>query len=204
MPAVDPEAFIAQLQEKMQNLLTDFSEGKLNKDQFNTVYERYNTQLRLVEDAMQSGLTDPVAAARDTQQTAAIMQQRGGKFLGLRIFNNRNSMMIHTLGEFDVATNVVMPYVDNLIMAIESRQPLGRLLEKLDDNRWILFGSGSHTISASLFRNEPSKKQAQDINRLHRDFEAANRTLFGGGNFDPSRLVFPFMVLMSKKSGKSG
>ncbi|MFN8373916.1 MAG: hypothetical protein U0694_13700 [Anaerolineae bacterium] len=195
--AHQPEVFIAQLQEKIQNLLKDFSDGKLNKDQFNVVYSRYNSQLKLIEDAIASGLTNPVAAAQDGQQTAAIIRDRGGKFLGLRIFNNRNNMVIHTLGEFDVPPNQVMPYVENLIMMIESRQPLGRHLEKIDEKRWMLFSSGRYTISASIYKNEPSQKQTQEVYRLHRDFEEANKVFLQSGKVDPNQLAYPFMVLLN-------
>lgn len=194
-----PEAFIAELQAKIQRLLEDFSEGKMNKDQFNTVYARYNSQLKLVEDAISSGMTDPVKAAQDGELTAAIMDARRGKFLGLRIYNTRNSMVIHTLGEFDVPGGKVMPFVENMIMLIESRQPLGRLLEKVDDKRWMLFGSGRFSISVTLYKNEPSRRQTQEVNRLHRDFEEANKSFFQAGNFDPHQLAYPFMVLVSGK-----
>jgi hypothetical protein len=193
------QSFIAQLQEKIQTTLNDFSEGKLNKDQFNVVYARYNSQLKLIEDAVSSGLTNPVEAAADGQLTAAIIQERGGRFLGLRIFNNRNSMVIHTLGEFDAPMAQVMPFVDNLIMMIESRQPLGRHIEKLDDKRWLMFSSGRFTISASVYKNEPSQKQTQEAYRLHRDFEEANKVFLQNGKFDPNELAYPFMVLMSGK-----
>ncbi len=200
MVADQVQSFVAQIQEKIQNVLNDFSEGKLNKDQFNVVYARYNGQLKLIEDAVSSGLTDPVEAAKDGQQTAVIMQERGGKFLGLRIFNNRNSMVIHTMGEFDEPMSRVLPVVENLIMMIESHQPLGRHLEKLDEKRWMLFSSGRYTISASIFKNEPSQKQTQEVYRLHRDFEEANKVFLQSGSFDANQLVYPFMVLVSNKS----
>jgi hypothetical protein len=193
------QTFIAEVQEKIQKLLSDFSEGKLNKDQFNVVYARYNSQLKLVEDAVASGLTNPVEAAHDGQLTAAIMQERRGRFLGLRIFNTRNSMTIHTLGEFDVPMNQVMPFVENLIMMIESRQPLGRHTERVDDKRWMVFGSGRYTVSASIYKNEPSQRQTQEVYRLHRDFEEANKLFLQTGSFDASQLAYPFMVLLHSK-----
>jgi hypothetical protein len=197
------QSFITELQDKIQQLLNDFSEGKLNKDQFNVVYARYNSQLKLVEDAVASGLTNPVEAAKDGQLTAAIMRERSGKFLGLRVFNTRNSMTIHTLGEFEAPTSQVMPFIENLIMMIESRQPLGRHIQKLDDQRWMLFSSGRYTVSASIFKNEPSQKQTQEVYRLHRDFEEANKVFLQSGTFDANQLAFPFMVLLnSKPTGK--
>jgi hypothetical protein len=63
----------------------------------------------------------------------------------------------------------------------------------------MVFGSGRYTVSASIYKNEPSQRQTQEVYRLHRDFEEANKLFLQTGSFDASQLAYPFMVLLHSK-----
>jgi hypothetical protein len=192
------DKFIAEIQQKIDKLLQDFDDGKLNKEQFNTVYARYAGQMRMVEEARQMGLNNPEDAGKDNKKTAMLLSERAAKIQGMRIFDARTSMDIDTLGTFEVPTNWLMPFVNNMFMAMEAKQPLGRLIEKVDDKRHVVMMSGKHTVIAAVVNTQPSPRQLQELNQMHRDFEQANRSFFQSQNVNANDLAYPFLMIINQ------
>lgn len=191
-------AFMAKIQDKIQQLLADFSDGKLNKDQFHAVYEHYNQQLALAIQAMQTGNPDSIAEAQGGM-TVAIKEEHMGKAIGLMIYNNRNGTLVETLGEFDISVAKIAPILNDFSLLMQSNKRVNRRVERMAEKRWLLFAAGRYTTVVTLFHNEPSQLQSQEIERLHSDFEEANRFYFESGEVDSTRLAYPFLVFIKKK-----
>ncbi|NWF70209.1 MAG: hypothetical protein HXY40_14075 [Chloroflexi bacterium] len=188
--------FIAQIKSKIDGLLAEFANGKLNRDQFHAVYEHYSNQLRIAEQALSSNeeMLEPGAP-----MTIAIMEAHMGKALAVVIYNNRSGTLVDTLGEFDVPSKRVASILNDFTMHIEHGQMPQPRVEKFTSTRWLLFIGGQYTTIVTLFKNEPSPNQAREMERLHRDFEAANQPLLRQSQFDASRLAYPFLVFIQRK-----
>jgi hypothetical protein len=115
------------------------------------------------------------------------------------IYHNIKGTIIETLGNFNVSVTRVLPV---LLEFVKSRTSDNRVF-KISERQWLLFVAGRHTTVVTLFRNEPARQQIFDIERMHRDFENANRVSFERGELDPQKLAYPFLSFIQKKLGKS-
>lgn len=195
------QAFKAQVEDKIQALLKEFADGRLNREQFNALYERYSGQLAVAQQAIASGSPAALSQTRDGgQSTIAIRQEHMGKAVGLVIYQNRTGVSIETLGDFDVSAFVISPVLNDFTRMMEAQRLIEQRAIQLDDRRWLLFVGGRFTTVVTLFRNEPSPAQVREIMRLHNDFEIANALLLErGGQPDGQKLAYPFIVFVQQK-----
>lgn len=195
------QAFKAQVEDKIQALLKEFADGRLNREQFNALYERYSGQLAVAQQAIASGSPAALSQTRDGgQSTIAIRQEHMGKAVGLVIYQNRTGVSIETLGDFDVSAFVISPVLNDFTRMMEAQRLIEQRTIQLDDRRWLLFAGGRFTTVVTLFRNEPSPAQVREIMRLHNDFEIANALLLErGGQPDGQKLAYPFIVFVQQK-----
>lgn len=194
-----PQTIKAQVESKIQALLKEFSDGTLNREQFNMLYERYSGQLSLAQQAIASGSEAMSSAAQGGQSTIAIKQEHMGKAIGLVIYQNRTGVSIETLGDFDVSAYVISPVLNDFSRMMESQRLIEHRTIQLDDRRWLLFAGGRFTTVVTLFRNEPSPLQVREIVRLHNDFEIANAPLLEKGHLDTKKMAYPFVVFVQQK-----
>lgn len=194
----------AQIEGKIQALLKEFADGKLNREQFNVLYERYSGQLAVAQQAIAGGSPAALAQTRDGgQSTIAIRQEHMGKAIGLVIYQNRTGVSIETLGDFDVSAFVISPVLNDFTRMMESQRLIEHRTIELDDRRWLLFAGGRFTTVVTLFHNEPSPLQVREIMRLHNDFEIANALLLEkGGHPDGQKMAYPFIVFVQQKLKK--
>jgi hypothetical protein len=192
-PRTKTEAIAQSLRQKMDALLADFANGKINRDQFHAVYEKYNAQLAMAEQVL-NGSTNPFTAADDTQSTIAILDQHMGKPLGLTVYT-RQGAQIEALGEFEVPPSRVRPLLEQIQGAPAGEQRV----DKMSFNRWLLCLAGHYCVIVTLFKNEPSQAQIRDMLRLLTDFERANAQFLGGEAVDAGRLAYPFLAFIQRK-----
>jgi hypothetical protein len=193
------EAFMTEVESKIRKLLKEFSEGKLNSEQFHIVYERYSAQRLIAQQAMLTGDANVLRGAQDDQSTIAIKEQHMGKALGLVIYHNGTGAKIETLGNFDVSAFTVSPVLAEMRQMFLDDKTIRPRAEKLSDNRWLLFAAEPYTTVATLFRNEPSPMQIREIQRLHHDFELANTVLLRQPVAPAAdKLAFPFHVFVQR------
>ena len=84
-------------------------------------------------------------------------------------------------------------------MMMQSGKSVDRETRKISAKQWLVFEGGMFTTVVTLFRNEPSEAQCREIERLHRDFEEANRSFFMVNAVDSAKLAYPFMVFVQRK-----
>lgn len=193
------QAFRIQVIEKIQGLLNEFAEGKLNQEQFNVLYERYSGQLEVAQQVLQSGNMAAIKQAKGEKSTIAIKQEYMGKAVGVSIYQNRTGVAIETLGNFDVSAFVISPVLSEFSRMMEKAEAIPPRTEKLKDKRWLLFTGRRYTTVVTLFHNAPSPMQTREIERLHQDFETANSSLLQKGLLDTKRMAYPFVVFVQKK-----
>ncbi|MGQ9888480.1 MAG: hypothetical protein ACUVSX_08335 [Aggregatilineales bacterium] len=194
------QAFKAQVEGKIQALLAEFADGKLNREQFNALYERYSGQLALAQQALASGKLAADQLRGDGESTIAIKHEHMGKAVGLAIYQNCTGVRIETLGAFDVSAYVVSPVLNDFNHMTEPERLMAQRVVALPGQRWLLFAGGRYTTVATLFHNEPSPHQVREILRLHADFEVANAALLEqGGHLDGQQMAYPFLVFVQQK-----
>jgi hypothetical protein len=85
---------------------------------------------------------------------------------------------------------------------MQGNRPVERQIKKIGTREWLLFAAGKYTTVVTQFQNEPSPDQCREIERLHHDFELANRTFLRSGQTDKNKLAYPFLVFVQKKMKK--
>ncbi len=194
------QAFKTQTQEKIRKLIAEFAEGMVSREQFHVIYERYTSQLAMADMAAASRSPDAVMGMlSDMPATIAVREAHMGKAVGMTIYNNRSGTLLETLGDFDVSPEKLAPILNDFTMMMQSGKSVERETRKISAKQWLVFAGGTFTTVITLFRNEPSEAQCREIERLHRDFEEANRTFFMSNAVDSNKLAYPFMVFVQRK-----
>jgi hypothetical protein len=191
------EQFRTQIQEKILKSLTEFSEGKLSREQFHAIYQHYDSQLKMAEQALEAGNQDGIGAGQG--QTFAIRQAHMGKAIGLLIYHNKSGLLLDTLGMFDIPTDRIAPILNDFTLMMDARVSVDRRVERMAERQWLLFAAGRYTTVVTLFQNEPSQEQVREIERLHHDFEVANEANLSRAFVDSSRLAYPFLVFIQQR-----
>ena len=191
------EVFKVQTQSKIEHLLAEYAEGKINREQFHAVYAHHNAQLKLAEQALQTDDPNMVAGAQG--QTIMIKQAHMAKAIGLMIYHNKSGMYVDTLGAFEIPAARIAPILNDFSMMMEGNRLIDRRVEKLAEHEWLLIAAGNYTTVVTLFHNEPSSAQSREIERLHHDFEVANGRQLSGNRVDASHLAYPFLVFVQQK-----
>jgi hypothetical protein len=197
------EAFKAEIQKKIQALIAEFADGKLSREQFNVIYERYSSRLEIADQAMFSGNPDAIAIVQGGPATIAVKAAYMGIAIGLAIYHNKSGTMVDTLGEFDVPVSLIAPTLNDFSNLMDSKKYIDRRVEKIGPQQWVLFAAGRYTTIVTLFKNEPSQNQIKELERLHHDFEEANQSHLAKDNVDKNKLAYPFLRFVQRKLKKS-
>src|SRR5689334_3740138 len=166
-PRTKIEIFKTEVQNKIQGILREFSEGKLNRDQFQSIYQHYTDQLALVDQALAQGEMSSLTGVAGG--TIAIRQAHMGKAIGLVIYHNKSGVLVDTLGDFPVSPARIAPVLNDFSLMMEEGELIDRKVEKVADRQWLLYAAGKFTTVVTLFHNEPSQQQSREIERLHHD-----------------------------------
>ena len=193
------EAFMTQVEDKIRTLLREFSDGKLNSEQFHMLYERYSSQRLIAQQAMLTGDMQVLNDAPGDQPTYVIKEAHMGKAIGVMIYLNSSGATIEALGEFDVSAFVVSPVLNEFRQAAANSRIIRARVQRLEDKRWLLFAGGRYTTVVTVFRNEPSPMQMREMQRLHEDFETANQAMLEADTVNANQLAYPFHVFIQRK-----
>lgn len=195
------QAFKETLEGKIRGLIEEFAEGKINREQFHVIYEKYNAQLQIANHALLSGNPDAVQIAQGGPPTLSLRDAHMAKALGLLIYHNRSSTVLETLGDFETDTSKFQNILDIFTKMMVAGKLIDRRVEKFDA-RWLSFAAGRYSTIVTSYSNQPAEIQNREIERLHYDFESANRVQLASANVDTQKLAYPFLVFIKKKYKK--
>ncbi len=211
-PSLDPDAdvqkagqdFIAVVYEKMSKLVAEFATGEINRSQFHYLYDRYQRQIMTVAQMMTE--SDPNQwreAITETEDTFHIRKRLTAKAMGMSIYDNESGMPIETLGEFAVDTALIVPMLSSYRSATAEIFRAGMRSTEMENGQWLCFVPGRYTTLIALFSLEPSENQLTTIERMHKDFETANKAALEARQVDPAQLAYPFLSFLrrAKESG---
>ncbi len=186
------------LQTKMRQLVDDFAAGKINRTQFHGLYDRYQRQLTSIMQlaANPSELTPDIVP--DSEDTFHIKKRLTSRVLGVSIYSNQSGLPIETLGEFVVDPALLVPMLSSYRAATREIFKAGMRSTVMENDQWLCFVPGNYTTLIVLFSIEPATVQLATVERMHRDFEDANKTALEKGNVDPATLAYPFLTFVRK------
>jgi hypothetical protein len=196
------EEYMAMVEEKIRSLLREFSEGKLNSNQFHMLYERYSSQRLVAQQAILTGDVTVLKDTEPTESTIAVKAQHMGKAQGLAIYHNMTGAVIETLGQFDLSAFIVSPILADLRQHLADEAVLRPRAQRMQDQRWLVYAAQPQTSVIVLFLNEPSPLQMREIQRLHQDFETANETFLQQPILDVKHMVYPFNSFVQRKKNR--
>ena len=196
--------FIAAVHAKMSKLVAEFAAGSINRTQFHHLYDRYQRQIMTVAQLLTE--SDPAQwqeAVMESEDTINIRKRLTARAMGMSIYDNESGVPIETLGEFAVDTALIVPMLSSYRSATAEIFRAGMRSTEMENGQWLCFVPGAYTTLIALFSLEPSDNQLNTIERMHKDFETANKAALESRQVDPSQLAYPFLSFL-KKARKSG
>ncbi len=195
-------AFKESIEAKIKGLIEEFADGKISREQFHIIYERYNAQLSIANYALLSGNPDAVSIAQGGPPTIAIRDAYSAKATGLVIYHNRSGTVLETLGEFEIPVTRLSTTLNDFTAMMAAGKLIDRHVEKIAEKQWISYAAGRFTSVVTQFVNQPSDQQNREIERLHHDFEEANRAILEKEQVNTGKLAYPFLVFIRQKYKK--
>ncbi len=194
----NPSEALEALRQKMETVASDFSQGKINRAQFNAVYGRYSEQRNIIEKLMQR---DP-----DNQAWKAVAAPGHTRFLidhfeahalyYLVFLHNRPKPLIWGGKQPPDGPTVIS--ILKTLWGMSNRPKAGAARKEVSGGRWLLIVVGESALTIVLFSLEPASLQISRVRDMHSDFERANRLLLERGMTSPERLVFPQRALVEE------
>ncbi|MBW4439013.1 MAG: hypothetical protein KME04_17885 [Pleurocapsa minor GSE-CHR-MK-17-07R] len=191
---------LIRLRHKMQTLVEEYAQGKINRVQFQSLYTRYSEQRTIIEkllernpdsDAWKQVISVP-------GQTGFLRSQFEAHAIVFAVYLRGQLAPVFHEGRRSPQSLNIDRLVEGLWAIPRPPQPgLGR--RALAHGEWLVMALGTEAVTFVAFSLEPSNAQSRLVRDLHDDFERANRLLLARGITAPDRLVFPQRALIEKE-----
>ena len=183
---------LRRIEENMARVTREFADGAINQAQFQAIYTHYAEQ-KAVLQRMLARAPDSEAWRRAAIEghTEFLRRQHAAKLVGLAVYDNWTSNLIHSSGAFDVPEEVMKSLLDNLSREVEPGTRERPQSTQIEGGRWLCYVRGIFTTGVSVYTAEPSTVQLIAQGKVHREFERVNRRPLEMGSFEPEYLVYP-------------
>jgi hypothetical protein len=190
------ETMRADIQSKISALIADLSAGKISNEQFELVYGRYRYRLSVVDQLLED---DPPEC--NAFNTGDLLRGMEARPVGLSLYHHNSGLTIDTQGYFDLPSCVMAPVLNDLSLNVEWRIFTEPVVKQLGDYVWIAFIARHYTTLMVLFRNEPSRLQMRQMERLQHDFEETNKRILNRCVVNTLQLSRPFKGYIQERPG---
>jgi|WetSurMetagenome_2_1015567.scaffolds.fasta_scaffold282811_1 hypothetical protein len=185
---VEARTYLAKYRVKINALSERFAAGKINRKQFDDLYQFYESKIIQIEKALE-GNSDPGEWKKDLQegQTILIRRKHAARLLGYGIYFRLTGDLLK-IGSHSVSNPAW--FRQNLFefSGFHDRISGGQSLET---GEWMAFISGTTSTTVALFSTEPSREQLRKLKDLHEVFENANHKILAEASFETKSLVCP-------------
>jgi hypothetical protein len=196
----DAREFLERLRAKTAQVVQDYSEGTINKRQFEAIYSHYQRQRLEVEQALiEMPGSSAWRAAAVEGHTSFLRQQHAAQVLGYAIYEMVSGSRVTHIGDFDTDDALVISMLSSFPPDTQALFGAGIRHSEIGKGRWLCGVPGRYTTLVVIFSAEPATIQLQMIEDLHRDFEMVNETSLSSG--DLSQLAFTFTHLWTFDQG---
>ena len=187
---------LERLRQKMAAVAQEYDDGKINRAQFDAIYQRYQEQRQITERLVER---DPETGAWQSVvrpgHTSFLREKYEAKVESYAIYHLKKQEQIVRTGHIQIPDKQVLPIVHRLnSVTRQNAQPrsANRILE---DERWVLFIPGKYSLAVVIFSLEPSLAQIEHVQDVQNDFERANNQLLQRIDYDLRQMVFPHRAL---------
>ncbi|MBI5928055.1 MAG: hypothetical protein HY862_02010 [Chloroflexi bacterium] len=200
---VKARSFITETRSKMEQLVADFADGKLNREQFHVLYERYQSQINGVKLLLAESDPSSWTEILDGEKTQLIRRRLQAKAVGMIIYHSRTSACLETLGEISAERGRVKPLLEKLMEQIKQKtynqnQGYPIMVVEVSTKCWIFIARGEIATIVTEFNGEPTTDQEDTLIALLRDFERANSQILKRNNTQADHLAMPFQVFVQR------
>lgn len=168
----DAHAYQTELQRKMTALADDFSQGKINRQQFDAVYAHYRDQRQLIEGLIRSMAADAWRKAVTPGQTGMLMERHAAHLLSCALYDNATAALLAASPRFQLDAEVVAPVIAAHLQTASRGTHASSLPAPAE--HWLHFVPGQYSTLVVVFTREPARSQWQFLHDLHHDFELAS------------------------------
>lgn len=185
-------AYLGKMQHKISILAERFASGAVNRQQFEELFAYYQNEIQVVEQVVTAtpGSNEWKNAISDGQ-SMIIRRRTTARMIGFSIYVNQSGIPLKTCGQFSVDPALFVPMMHAYQSATKEIFGAQQRLSQIENGKWLGFIPGQVTTMLALFSLEPSQKQLQKLEELHKIFERANHIMLQQVMIDPDRLVCP-------------
>lgn len=187
---VEARAFVANVRAKMAALAEDFALGKINRQQFETIYVHYREQRQTVEALIASMSSSAWRRAVNEGKTSLLMQRAMAQVLSYALYDNRSSILLASAGQFRLDPALVVPMLSSYRSVTAEIFGGSITSSEIEGGHWLSFVPGRYTTFIVLFSLEPARSQLTMIQDLHHDFEVADAEWLAQGKGQQSAEQF--------------
>lgn len=192
-----PSAALEKLRAKMEQVASEYAQGKINRSQFNAMYGRYSEQRAIIERLIE----------RNPDSKAWQQVIGTGGHTGFLRQHFEAQPQYYVVYRHDSTAPLIFggkqqPNIDELtpvlrqLWTMKNRPKLGLARKQMGQSRWLVLALGEYAVTLVMFVLEPSLNQAQLVRDMHADFERANRASLERGTARLDRMVFPQRALV--------
>lgn len=184
---------LENLRRKMEDVASEFAQGKINRAQFNAVYGRYSEQRNIIERLVERNPQNPawkqVAAPGHTGFLRSHFEARAQYYL---IYKRDQYSPLMGGGKQKPDAERMGQILKTLW---KGKRRVGVARISLPGGKWLVLALGENAVTIVMFMLEPSITQINRVRDLHADFERANQMSIER-NLPAARMVFPQRALV--------
>lgn len=193
-PMLEARAYLERVRLKMEKLVQDFVEGRVNRLQFEELYRHYQEERNTVENLITLQPNSNTWQTAITEGESLMIRRRyAAQASSYVVFDKQSHDPIRQHGEPSPYNRTKIRLVLNE-MCIAS--DIGRA-KALDlgvggAGQWLCYVCGQCATLIVFFNKEPARVQLQLLEDLHNHFERLNWRIMTRPHYDPVDLVFPY------------
>ena len=195
----NPQAALEQLRHKMEVVANEFSQGKINRAQFNAIYGRYSEQRTIIERLIERNPENAAWKQAAAPGHTSFLRDHFEARLQYYLVYQHNIATPLMMGGKQQADMDAVSQVLRSLWGMKNRPKIGLARKDMGKGQWLVLALGEYAVTLTLFLLEPSAAQANLVRDLHADFERANRRALERGTRSLDRFVFPQRALTEKQ-----
>ena len=198
-PLENPEEYLERVQGKINKLAEEFASGKINRTQFQELYEHYRREQQTVKRYLEMAPDSEQWREATTEGKSVVIRQKNvAKVIGYTVYDNDSGMPLSTIGEFKIEAELAVPMLSSYRAATKEIFGAGMQSSQIEGGQWLAYMPGDFTTLMTLFSTDPASEQLESLEELHLLFERANKTLLSNPPIDPDELVFPHKYFLGR------
>lgn len=184
-----PQQSLEHIQRKMESLAADYNAGKLNREQFDSIYQHYSEKKAVLERMIEINPTSDawkrVAAPGVTGYLQQYHAAQPMLVTTLRL-GAKEPVFLHGKVPADAARDMA----PTLAVITQATATEG-LIRKHLRGGWLVAYVGEKAATLVVYSAEPTKDQTERVRDAHRLFERANALALEQEDSPAHRYVFP-------------